>query len=287
MGRSVRVGFFVAILAICCLQDVASYNPYAYNPSYFPKTDSDSYAAMGDINWAKRGYRHDILQSLMEPTYGYASMADANWGWKKRSDDNADLPDAEALSTPKRGFIQRSYKYRQPYMRARPRADRIQRYAGKRGGSQTLIQPYQAYARYGAISRPQTRKLGNRQYSFYSMADAPWGWKKSPETVKSIMQSLLDPDDSTMGMADDHWGGGYGSPSHWVKRSELPALLPNLNEEIEDTNPMEEDLEKRNLASMARSNMFPRKLRSFDEMRAGDEDNLDLIEEKEEDALKH
>jgi hypothetical protein len=189
---------------------------------------------MGDINWAKRGYRHDILQSLMEPTYGYASMADANWGWKKRSDDNADLPDAEALSTPKRGFIQRSYKYRQPYMRARPRADRIQ--------------PYQAYARYGAISRPQTRKLGNRQYSFYSMADAPWGWKK---------------------------------------RSELPALLPNLNEEIEDTNPMEEDLEKRNLASMARSNMFPRKLRSFDEMRAGDEDNLDLIEEKEEDALKH
>lgn len=32
------------------------------------------------------------------------------------------------------------------------------------------------------------------------------------------MQSLLDPDDSTMGMADDHWGGGYGSPSHWVKR---------------------------------------------------------------------
>jgi len=236
MGRSVRVGFFVAILAICCLQDVASYNPYAYNPSYFPKTDSDSYAAMGDINWAKRGYRHDILQSLMEPTYGYASMADANWGWKKRSDDNADyqsVPDVEALSTPKRG-IQRSYKYRQPYMRARPRADRIQ--------------PYQAYARYGAISRPQTRKLGNRQYAFYSMADAPWGWKK---------------------------------------RSELPALLPNLNEEIEDTNPMEEDLEKRNLASMARSNMFPRKLRSFDEMRAGDEDNLDLIEEKEEDALKH
>ena len=57
--------------------------------------------------------------------------------------------------------------------------------------------------------------------------------------------------------------------SKLIFRSELPALLPNLNEEIEDTNPMEEDLEKRNLASMARSNMFPRKLRSFDEMRAG------------------
>ena len=35
------------------------------------------------------------------------------------------------------------------------------------------------------------------------------------------MQSLLDPDDSTMGMADDHWGRGYGSPSHFseVKRT--------------------------------------------------------------------
>jgi len=273
MGRSVRVGF-VALLAICCLQDVASYNPYAYNPSYFPKTDSDSYSSMGDINWAKRG-RQSTLQSLLEPdayssmgdinwakrsrsgtlrslldqNYGYASMADANWGWKKRSDDNADyqsVPDVEALSTPKRG-IQRSYKYRQPYMRARPRADRIQRYMGKRGDSQTLYQPYQAYARYGAISRPQTRKLGNRQYAFYSMADAPWGWKK---------------------------------------RSELPALQ-DLNEENEGTNPMEEELEKRNVASMARSNMFPRKLRSYDEMRAGDENNLDLIEEKEEDTSNH
>ena len=45
---------------------------------------------------------------------------------KYLSQFSADLPDAEALSTPKRGFIQRSYKYRQPYMRARPRADRIQ-----------------------------------------------------------------------------------------------------------------------------------------------------------------
>ena len=91
---------------------MASYNPYAYNPSYFPKTDSDSYSSTGDINWAKRG-RQSTLQSLLEPdayssmgdinwakrsrsgtlrslldqNYGYASMADANWGWKKRSDD--------------------------------------------------------------------------------------------------------------------------------------------------------------------------------------------------------
>lgn len=41
-------------------------------------------------------------------------------------------------------------------------------------------QPYQAYARYGSsISRPQTRNsLGQRAYSYASMADADWGWKK-------------------------------------------------------------------------------------------------------------
>ena len=85
----------------------------------------------------------------------------------------------------------------------------------------------------------------------------------------------------------------------------MPALQ-DLNEENEGTNPMEEELEKRNVASMARSNMFPRKLRSYDEMRAGgkvnsllkktsfnksksflDENNLDLIEEKEEDTSNH
>jgi len=227
---SVRVGLVAIFAAIGCFQDVASYNPYAYNPSYFPKTTSDSYSTMGDINWAKRANRYSgVLKSLMEPSYGYASMADANWGWKKRSDDNLDeeSPDVEALSAPKRGF-QRSYKYRQPYMRARPRADRIQ--------------PYQAYARYGAIARPQTRKLGDRQYAFYSMADAPWGWKK---------------------------------------RSVLPAFI----DDSEEDTPMEEELEKRNVAAMARSNMFPVK-RSYDESSAGDENNLDLIEEASKNDIK-
>ena len=37
-----------------------------------------------------------------------------------------------------------------------------------------LLQPYRAYARYGqAIPRPE-----GRQYSYASMADMDWGWKK-------------------------------------------------------------------------------------------------------------
>ena len=37
-----------------------------------------------------------------------------------------------------------------------------------------LLQPYRAYARYGqSIPRPE-----GRQYSYASMADMDWGWKK-------------------------------------------------------------------------------------------------------------
>ena len=36
------------------LQDVASYNPYAYNPSYFPAAYDNSQLSMGDIDWTKR-----------------------------------------------------------------------------------------------------------------------------------------------------------------------------------------------------------------------------------------
>jgi len=186
----------------------------------------------------------------MEPRYGYAAMADADWGWKKRSDENVEeSPEVEPLGlSSKRGFS-RSYKYRQPYMRARPRADRIQRYSGKRGGPNTFYQPHQAYARYEPIARPQTRKLGDRQYAFYSMADADWGWKK---------------------------------------RSELPARL-NLDDESEEAS-MDDEMEKRNIASLldkrniaslAGSNMFPAKNRVYGKRALDDlDETMDLSEEE-------
>merc|ERR1711993_103579 len=173
---------------------------------------ADAYSSMGDIDWAKRGYRNRY--NWYTPNYyAYASMADADWGWKKRSmDDSIDNPIPEALyPDEKRGAVQKSYKYKQPYMRARPSLD-------------AAYSPYQAYARYGGlVSKPQTRNnLGERQYSYASMADMDWGWKK---------------------------------------RSQWPALLENEDYEIVPDDEMIDnlELEKKNLASLAAHNMFPEK----------------------------
>jgi hypothetical protein len=53
--------------------------------------------------------------------YGYSSMADTDWGWKKRSDDEEedDAVNADDADVDKRSKIHNSYytpyKYRQPY----------------------------------------------------------------------------------------------------------------------------------------------------------------------------
>jgi len=275
-------GFKVlACLVIAYANVAASYNPYSYNARFLPQTMSaDAYSSMGDIDWAKRGYRNRY--NWYTPNYyAYASMADADWGWKKRSmDDSIDNPIPEALyPDEKRGAVQKSYKYKQPYMRARPSLDAaysdsianlIPKWVGKRVnhplvgkrdglvhpmvGKRALVhpmagkrydhpmagkrvdhpmvgkrtpifyQPYQAYARYGGlVSKPQTRNnLGERQYSYASMADMDWGWKK---------------------------------------RSQWPALLENEDYEIVPDDEMIDnlELEKKNLASLAAHNMFPEK----------------------------
>jgi len=174
-------GFKVlACLVIAYANVAASYNPYSYNARFLPQTMSaDAYSSMGDIDWAKRGIDNPIPEAL--------------------------YPDE------KRGAVQKSYKYKQPYMRARPSLD-------------AAYSPYQAYARYGGlVSKPQTRNnLGERQYSYASMADMDWGWKK---------------------------------------RSQWPALLENEDYEIVPDDDMIDnlELEKKNLASLAAHNMFPEK----------------------------
>jgi len=170
----------LACLVIAYANVAASYNPYSYNARFLPQTMSaDAYSSMGDIDWAKRGIDNPIPEAL--------------------------YPDE------KRGAVQKSYKYKQPYMRARPSLD-------------AAYSPYQAYARYGGlVSKPQTRNnLGERQYSYASMADMDWGWKK---------------------------------------RSQWPALLENEDYEIVPDDEMIDnlELEKKNLASLAAHNMFPEK----------------------------
>merc|ERR1711997_427941 len=90
---SVRIVVCV-FMAFCFFNDVASYNPYRYNAQFFPSINQDSYATMGDIDWSKRRYAGGGSVSLMSPAWSFSSMADADWGWKKRNDQS--LEDEEA-----------------------------------------------------------------------------------------------------------------------------------------------------------------------------------------------
>jgi len=236
MMPSVRI-VVCAFLAFCFFNDVASYNPYAYRPSFFaPSINQDSYATMGDIDWSKRRSHNSYgggSVSLMSPVWSFSSMADADWGWKKRKDESLEEDEEEDTATPLEDEIATSLdlkrsplvynwssKYRRPYMLAR------------RPGR--TIYPYRAYARYGqAIPRPE-----GRQYSYASMADMDWGWKK---------------------------------------RSQLPALMGASNDDA-DEEVLANALDKRNLASLAKNNFFPKHAykRGID----ADSNEDDIIEEE-------
>jgi len=183
-------------LAFCFFNDVASYNPYAYSARFFPAINQDSYATMGDIDWSKRS----LEDEEEEESVPLEDEISSNLNLKRN-------PIA----------VYKSQLYKRPY--ALPRRPSRTAY------SRTAYAPYRAYARYGAIPRPE-----GRQYSYASMADMDWGWKK---------------------------------------RSQLPALM-GTNESADDE-PLTED--KRNLASLAKNNFFPREYkRSVDDEDANDSD---------------
>jgi len=158
-----------------------SYNPYLYFSRPSSSYSADDYSSMGDVNWAKRSLNPYSYNWMKPRSYAYHSMADADWGWKKRRDDSYDYdPIAQALSEDsKRSPVRysKTYKYSQPYMKARPNMDA-------------------KYSNYG-VARPQTRNsLGERQYSF-GMADMDWGWKKRSQwpALMDIEDAIEIPDD--------------------------------------------------------------------------------------------
>jgi len=151
---------------------------------------------------------------------------------------------ATSLELKRSPYTYKSYKYRQPYMLPRrPSRTAISRTAYapdktkrrlpySRRYKQPRYQPYRAYARYGAIPRPQ-----GRQYAYASMADADWGWKK---------------------------------------RSQLPALMGTNTEDAEEE-VLANALDKRNLASLAKNNFFPREYKRSQDT---DSDDSDVLEEE-------
>jgi len=220
---SVRIVVCV-FLASCFFNDVASYNPYAYNPSYFPAAYDNSQLSMGDIDWTKRSLDED-------------------------EDESNPLEDeiATSLELKRSPYTYRSYKYRQPYM--------LPRRPSRTAISRTAYSPYRAYARYGAIPRPQ-----GRQYAYASMADADWGWKKRSQ-LPALMGTNTEDAEEVLANALDKRNLAALAKNNFFPRE----YKRSQDTDAEDSDVVEE--EKRHVSSLNRSGRSASSLARSGELR--------------------
>jgi len=220
---SVRIVVCV-FLASCFFNDVASYNPYAYNPSYFPAAYDNSQLSMGDIDWSKRSLDED-------------------------EDESNPLEDeiATSLELKRSPYTYRSYKYRQPYM--------LPRRPSRTAISRTAYAPYRAYARYGAIPRPQ-----GRQYAYASMADADWGWKKRSQ-LPALMGTNTEDAEEVLANALDKRNLAALAKNNFFPRE----YKRSQDTDTDDSDVIEE--EKRHVSSLNRSGRSASSLARSGELR--------------------
>lgn len=220
---SVRIVVCV-FLASCFFNDVASYNPYAYNPSYFPAAYDNSQLSMGDIDWTKRSLDED-------------------------EDESNPLEDeiATSLELKRSPYTYRSYKYRQPYM--------LPRRPSRTAISRTAYAPYRAYARYGAIPRPQ-----GRQYAYASMADADWGWKKRSQ-LPALMGTNTEDAEEVLADALDKRNLAALAKNNFFPRE----YKRSQDTDTDDSDVIEE--EKRHVSSLNRSGRSASSLARSGELR--------------------
>jgi len=220
---SVRIVVCV-FLASCFFNDVASYNPYAYNPSYFPAAYDNSQLSMGDIDWSKRSLDED-------------------------EEESNPLEDeiATSLELKRSPYTYRSYKYRQPYM--------LPRRPSRTAISRTAYSPYRAYARYGAIPRPQ-----GRQYAYASMADADWGWKKRSQ-LPALMGTNTEDAEEVLANASDKRNLAALAKNNFFPRE----YKRSQDTDAEDSDVIEE--EKRHVSSLNRSGRSASSLARSGELR--------------------
>lgn len=221
---SVRIVVCV-FLASCFFNDVASYNPYAYNPSYFPAAYDNSQLSMGDIDWTKR------------------SLEDEDENESNPLEDEI----ATSLELKRSPYTYRSYKYRQPYM--------LPRRPSRTAISRTAYSPYRAYARYGAIPRPQ-----GRQYAYASMADADWGWKKRSQ-LPALMGTNTEDAEEVLANALDKRNLAALAKNNFFPRE----YKRSQDTDTEDSDDIEE--EKRHVSSLNRSGRSASSLARSGELR--------------------
>jgi len=143
---------------------------------------ADAFSSMGDVDWSKRsvgpahqfgsdskdkragGLYRSWLSRQNSPAYAYHSMADTDWGWKKRGELTS-KDDHEGPTSLYHNYLMkkgRGYKHRPNY----GYSTRNYRY---------LISPHTGASRSRSIRQP-------RNYNYHSMADMDWGWKRKKRT---------------------------------------------------------------------------------------------------------
>merc|ERR1712226_1761168 len=167
----------------------------------------DAFSSMGDVDWSKRsavgaalrfgidgnhglskekrsrGLYRSWLSRGNSPGYQYHSMADTDWGWKKRAElTNED--DHERPISLYQNYLKKKarggYKHR-PYYGYRSR--HTSPYFSTRRAS-----PFASASRSRSIKRPQN-------YNYHSMADMDWGWKRKKKTGNDIFDNTENASD--------------------------------------------------------------------------------------------
>jgi len=228
--------------------------------SYPGYAGADSYSAMGDVDWGKRGVgaarsfainednghnkdkrARGLYRSWLSrgnaPAYQYHSMADTDWGWKKRgvmsNEDDHELPNGlyhNYLMKKARG----GYKHR-PY------------YGYSTRNYRYITSPYVSASRSRSVKRP-------RNSNFHSMADMDWGWKRKKRTGMDLLDNSAESSDDGEFSDED--------------LDELMDLISQNNDATEDVSKrnigsfLKNHDKKRSIASLARSDEVPNGKRS-------------------------
>jgi len=166
---------------------------FAQGRSYYGSPDE--FSSMGDVDWGKRGgissimgkrnvgavmrsYRSPSYKRYDSPAWAYSSMADTDWGWRKRSDDSASAAQ-ELYNIYKNNHLTNDYwkRFGQTY---------YQPYTNRNNYYGNTFQPsYTAHDTYGPRSsalsagpKSESKLKSKDKYAFHSMADMDWGWKR-------------------------------------------------------------------------------------------------------------
>lgn len=167
----------------------------------------EEFMSMGDIDWGKRNIgstlgKRNVGSALRtyrspykryeSPAWAYSSMADTDWGWKKRSSDEAAAAELYNIYRNKKLTDDYWKRYGQSYYQ--PYAYRPYNYEPEQPRSLAVAAPAAAPAPAPA---PKTKSLKDRKYAFHSMADMDWGWKRKRSMAPLPLEDydLTEPED--------------------------------------------------------------------------------------------